>query len=81
MGAHYTDRDKIMMIVRPVVIEPLEAEWAVALAKMAALIDSAPKRTKAVADPGRETASRQTDERSRNYPSGIHQAACAFPRP
>ncbi len=35
-----------MMIVRPVVIEPLEAEWAVALAKMAALIDSAPKRTK-----------------------------------
>lgn len=45
-GAHYTDRDKIMMIVSPVVIEPLEAEWAASLAKMAALIDSAPKRTK-----------------------------------
>src|SRR3546814_2163291 len=26
LGAHYTDRDKIMMIVRPVIIEPLEAE-------------------------------------------------------
>jgi type II restriction/modification system DNA methylase subunit YeeA len=28
LGAHYTDRDKIMMIIRPVIIEPLEAEWA-----------------------------------------------------
>ena len=39
LGAHYTDREKIMMIVRPVIIEPLEAEWAEALAKMTALID------------------------------------------
>lgn len=46
LGAHYTDRDKIMMIVRPVIIEPLEAEWAASLAKITALIDSAPKRTK-----------------------------------
>lgn len=45
LGAHYTDRDKIMMIVRPVIIEPLTAEWAEALAGMTALIDSAPKRT------------------------------------
>ncbi len=35
-----------MMIVKPVIIDPLEAEWAEALAKMTALIDSAPKRTK-----------------------------------
>ena len=34
LGAHYTDRDKIMMIVRPVIIEPLEAEWAEARAKI-----------------------------------------------
>jgi type II restriction/modification system DNA methylase subunit YeeA len=27
LGAHYTDRDKIMKIVTPVVIEPLLAEW------------------------------------------------------
>ena len=26
IGAHYTDREKIMMIVEPVIIEPL-AEW------------------------------------------------------
>jgi type II restriction/modification system DNA methylase subunit YeeA len=46
LGAHYTDREKIMMIVKPVIIDPLEAEWAEALAKMTALIESAPKRTK-----------------------------------
>ena len=28
LGAHYTDREKIMMIVNPVIVEPLEAEWA-----------------------------------------------------
>lgn len=28
LGAHYTDRDMIMMIVRPVIIAPLEREWA-----------------------------------------------------
>lgn len=28
LGAHYTDRDKIMMIMRPVIVEPLLAEWA-----------------------------------------------------
>ena len=27
LGAHYTDRDKIMLIVNPVIVEPLRAEW------------------------------------------------------
>ncbi|MGC6328662.1 class I SAM-dependent DNA methyltransferase [Rhizorhabdus sp. FW153] len=45
LGAHYTDREKIMMIVQPVIIDPLEAEWEKALAKMTALVESAPKRT------------------------------------
>ena len=27
LGAHYTDRDKIMKIVEPVIIRPLTAEW------------------------------------------------------
>ncbi|WP_404338247.1 class I SAM-dependent DNA methyltransferase [Sphingomonas sp. MMS12-HWE2-04] len=35
LGAHYTDRDKIMMIVSPVIIEPLEAEWAAVREKIA----------------------------------------------
>ena len=45
LGAHYTDRDKIMMIVRPVINDPLEAEWAEALVKITALLEKAPKRT------------------------------------
>jgi hypothetical protein len=27
LGAHYTDRDKIMLIVNPVIVEPLTLEW------------------------------------------------------
>lgn len=46
LGAHYTDRDKIMMIVRPVLIEPLEAEWAEALARITALVENAPRQTR-----------------------------------
>jgi len=34
LGAHYTDRDKIMMILRPVIIEPLEAKWSNILPKL-----------------------------------------------
>jgi type II restriction/modification system DNA methylase subunit YeeA len=58
LGAHYTDREKIMMIVRPVIIEPLQAEWAEALATMTALIDKAPKQTKAKPLRGAELAKR-----------------------
>lgn len=71
LGAHYTDRDKIMMIVRPVVIEPLEAEWAAALAKMTALIDSAPKRTK---DRLLTPAERRRAEKLKGEAEAIHQA-------
>jgi hypothetical protein len=45
LGAHYTDRAKIMMIVQPVIIEPLMAEWAEAKARIAAMIAAAPERT------------------------------------
>ena len=45
LGAHYTDRDKIMMIVHPVIISPLQAEWASTLARINALIESAPRQT------------------------------------
>lgn len=34
LGAHYTDPEKIMMIVRPVVIEPLVNEWEVIKAQI-----------------------------------------------
>jgi len=46
LGAHYTDRAKIMLIVHPVIIDPLEAEWAEALTRITTLVENAPKQTK-----------------------------------
>ena len=39
LGAHYTDRDKIMLLVEPVVIRPWLAEWDAAKADLAAAMD------------------------------------------
>ena len=41
MGAHYTDRDKIMLIVEPVIIRPWLTEWETAKAKIAAVLEKA----------------------------------------
>ncbi|MTE01994.1 class I SAM-dependent DNA methyltransferase [Paracoccus sp. YIM 132242] len=41
LGAHYTDRDKIMQIVDPVVVRPLLAEWDGVRADIAAALDRA----------------------------------------
>jgi len=38
IGAHYTDPEKIMMIVEPVVLRPLRAEWETAKAKIEAIM-------------------------------------------
>ena len=48
LGAHYTDRDKIMRIIDPVVVRPLLAEWKVAKASIARSLVRA-KATKAMA--------------------------------
>lgn len=58
LGAHYTDREKIMMIVRPVVIEPLTLEWAEARGRIEGALAKAEgakgaARTKAQADAAR----------------------------
>jgi len=45
LGAHYTDRDKIMLIVNPVIVEPLTAEWEAVRAEIAGLIEAAPEET------------------------------------
>jgi hypothetical protein len=45
LGAHYTDREKIMMIVTPVIEQPLLAEWAAVKAQIQSLAESAPKQT------------------------------------
>ncbi len=41
MGAHYTDRDKIMLLVEPVIVRPLHAEWEGVKAQIAAQLDKA----------------------------------------
>ena len=71
LGAHYTDRDKIMMIVRPTIIEPLETEWAEALAKMTALIEKAPRQTAEKLLRGAELAKRT---RALTEAGAIHNA-------
>lgn len=51
LGAHYTDRDSIMRIVGPVVIEPLERQWQECKTAIAAALDkdTAAARKKAIA--------------------------------
>lgn len=45
LGAHYTDRDKIMQIVEPVIIRPLSEEWAAIRSDIEELVASAPQQT------------------------------------
>jgi type II restriction/modification system DNA methylase subunit YeeA len=45
LGAHYTDRDKIMQIVEPVIIRPLLSEWEAIRAQIEDLITNAPQQT------------------------------------
>src|SRR5207237_9618644 len=58
IGAHYTDKASIMMIIKPVIIEPLEADWSEALSRMTALIENAPTQTKDKLLRGTELAKR-----------------------
>ena len=41
LGAHYTDRDKIMRIIDPVVVRPWLAEWETAKSEIAAALERA----------------------------------------
>jgi type II restriction/modification system DNA methylase subunit YeeA len=43
LGAHYTDRDKIMMLVEPVIMRPLQAEWETIKAQIAEQMEKAQK--------------------------------------
>jgi type II restriction/modification system DNA methylase subunit YeeA len=51
IGAHYTDPEKIMMIVEPVIMRPLRAEWAAVKAEINDILSrSRGKPSKAVLD-------------------------------
>ena len=41
LGAHYTDRDKIMRLIEPVIVRPLLAEWEKEKAAIAVALERA----------------------------------------
>ena len=60
LGAHYTDRDKILRIVEPVVTRRLLAEWDAAKAEIAAALE----RAETARSPAARTRQRARAERS-----------------
>ena len=71
LGAHYTDRDKIMRIVDPVIVRPLLAEWE---AEKAGIADKLERADGAGSSAARTRLRRQADrvlraflERLRNF--------------
>ena len=64
LGAHYTDRDKIMLIVEPVVIRPWLAEWAAEKAEIAAELERA---AAAKTPPARATRRNTAERRYRDF--------------
>lgn len=71
LGAHYTDREKIMQVITPVVAEPLQREWADAKAQITELIENAPVPTKEKLLRGKELAART---KALNEAAAIHRA-------
>ena len=60
LGAHYTDRDKIMRIIDPVIVRPLLAEWETVKDRIAQSIE----RANAAKSKGVETRHRKQAENS-----------------
>ncbi|MCY3701909.1 MAG: class I SAM-dependent DNA methyltransferase [Rhodospirillales bacterium] len=70
LGAHYTDRDKIMRIIDPVIVRPLLEEWEMAKSAIAAALKRAEKaRSKAAQTRQR----RQADGLVRTFLEGLHR--------
>ena len=60
LGAHYTDRDKIMRIINPVVVRPWLAEWGTVKTEVAADLERADAaKSRAVRTRRREKAERR----------------------
>ncbi len=59
LGAHYTDRDKIMMIVEPVIVRPWLAEWETAKTEIADRL----AKSRAAASKAAKTRQRAEGER------------------
>lgn len=63
IGAHYTDTDKIMMIVEPVVLRPLRKEWEEAKAEIARIVS----RTVGLGRQAYQNAMRKAEERRAQF--------------
>ena len=64
LGAHYTDRDKILLIVEPVVMRPWLAEWETAKAEIVASLVKAEAATSAAT---RTRRRRETERRLSDF--------------
>jgi type II restriction/modification system DNA methylase subunit YeeA len=72
LGAHYTDRDKIMLIVDPVIVEPLTAEWEAIRAEIERLLAAAPKATKErLLSPSQRAVRTRAETRARELHAGF----------
>ncbi len=77
LGAHYTDRDKIMQIVEPVIVRPLLAEWDAVKADIAAEMKkwaAARARVPATQSEARKVyaAARRDEERALRKANQLH---------
>ena len=74
LGAHYTDRDKVMLIVEPVVIRPWLAEWEAEKAEFAAALEPA----EAARSPATRTKRRnEAERRYRASSTGCGRSPCS----
>ncbi len=76
LGAHYTDREKIMMIVNPVIVRPWLAEWEETrsqIAKAMSDVAEAQQRTPGKQSEARKVfaAARRAEETSRRLASSL----------
>ena len=72
LGAHYTDRDKINMIVEPVIVRPLTAEWEGVRAEIARVMEAAPQATKdRLLSPAQRAARTRAEARARELHVGF----------
>lgn len=78
LGAHYTDREKIMMIVRPVIIEPLEAEWAEVKSMIAAAMARVAEAKARI--PSKQSEARKVYAVARRAEEKAHREAVAAHR-
>ena len=76
LGAHYTDRDKIMRIIGPVIEEPLLAEWAEARGRIEAALareaEARAERTR-TRSPAKAGALTRRAEAARAEAEGLHR--------